>query len=143
MRKLLIIAMLLAVCACKTSQETTSVRTIKITNFTEYTIVFSNIDNGGDDRFWPDACITLRPGEFYRQTNYEIQRNTSVVYVPLAMDVECNGRTVRITSELTITHNPCILGNWYYIDSYTTHGPGIHYEFEIMREDIENWFPSE
>ena len=131
---------ILMMCSCIRSQESSSVRHVKIVNSTEFELTFSDIDNGGDPRFYPQSSFTLKPREEYSQSQNNINPKESVVYCPISMTLECNGKSIHFTRESDITKNPCNMQNWYHLDNFSVYGPGIHFDFEIFDEDLETWF---
>lgn len=130
-------------CSCIKSQKSSTVRTVKIINETSYELIFSEIDNGGDVRLWPQTGFTLQPNEEYYQCSNQIYKDTPVILAPVSMKLECNGKTVVFSQKSTFEKNPCNWKHYYELDNFSVYGPGIHYELYIWNEDIEKWFPGE
>ena len=134
---LLLISLLFS---CKRSQESSPVRVVRIENSSSYDLVFTDIDNGGDTRFWPQTSFTLKPNEEYFQSCNITDKHQAFVLIPLSMTIECNGKSVHFTRESTFEKNPCVLDHYYKLDNFSVYGPGIHFKFFIADSDIEKWF---
>ena len=140
MKKLVILLSALALCSCiKPTQESSGIRTVRLTNVSGYTLVFTNIDNGGDGSLWPESSFTLQPGEYYLKEIWDYDKKTSATIAPLAMDIEFDGQVIHLSRETGVSDNPCLLDHWRKIDKFTTHGPGIHYEFTVTDSVLAGW----
>ncbi|MBR3744462.1 MAG: hypothetical protein IKN31_05065 [Bacteroidales bacterium] len=141
MKKILLsLLLVLPLCSCIRSQESSPAREVWIENISSYDLVFTEIDNGGDTRFWPQTSFTLKPYEEYRQSYNLTDRYQSFVLIPLSMTIECNGKSIHFTRESGYEKNPCILEHYYKLDNFSVYGPGIHFRFNISDEDLQKWF---
>jgi len=114
--------------------------TVRIINGTEQTLVFSHIDNGGDARFYPVDHFTLGPNETYIQSQGRIGSYDPIVIAPVSMDIDWNGKSIRINSNSSLERNPCNADHWWHYSNIKKYGPGVIFEFEIMDADLEQWF---
>lgn len=143
--KKLVFALLtvLMICSCIRSQKSSPTRTVKLINETDYVLSFSEINNGGDSRFWPETEFTLQPHEEYYHVNNEMQKNEPAYFTPLSMTMECNGKSIHFTQESDFERNPCVFSHYQKLDNFSKYGPGIHYVFDITNDDIDQWFGKE
>lgn len=132
--------LILSLCCCIRSQESSPLREVQIENDSSYDLVFTDIDNGGDTRFWPQTSFTLKPRDEYWQSYSLTDKYQSFVIIPLSMTVECNGKSVHFTRESQYEKNPCILSHYYKLDNFSRYGPGIHFKLFIFDEDLHKWF---
>ena len=131
---------ILPLCSCIRSQESSLVRVVRIENSTSYDLVFTDIDNGGDTKFWPQTSFTLKPHEEYLQSYSLTDKYQPFVLIPLSMTIECKGKSVHFTRESSYEKNPCVLGHYNKLDNFSKYGPGIHFKFDIRDEDLKKWF---
>lgn len=113
---------------------------VMIINESSYTLAFSNINNGGDARFYPHSSFTLPSGETYQQEQHGIGSYDPIVIAPVSMTLECNDRSIDISGESQIERNPCISNNWRHYSNRHKYGPGVFFDFIISDTDIDNWF---
>ena len=143
MKKLLFAITILFLCSCQMDKEAFDDVYIEIENNTDYTLVFSNINNGGDARFYPKSTFTLKPQEKYSQEQHNIGSSDPFVIAPVSLSLECNGRSINISNKDKLERNPCIPENWWRFSNKRKYGPGIHFNFIIVNSDIDNWFGKE
>ena len=129
--------------SCVKSQKSSPVREVKISNESSYELVFTDIDNGGDPRFWPQTSFTLKPHEEYSQICYNTPKDEPFRLTPVSMTLQCNGKTIHFSGASEYEKNPCVVSHYYELDNFSQYGPGIHYVLYIFNEDIEKWFPGE
>ena len=132
--------LVLPLCSCIRSQESSLVRVVRIENSSSYDLVFTDIDNGGDTRFWPQTSFTLKPHEEYLQSYKLTDRYDPFVLIPLSMNIECNGKSIHFTRDSGYEKNPCILSHYNKLDNFSKYGTGIHFKFIISDEDLQKWF---
>ena len=98
MKKILVsLLCVLLLNSCITSQKSSSVREVRITNESSYELVFTDIDNGGDPTFWPQTSFTLQPHEEYSQICYNIPKDSPYRLAPVSMTLECDGKTIHFS----------------------------------------------
>jgi len=141
MKRIFVLAFVAALFwSCLVDREKYDDVTIKLINETEQTLVFSNIDNCGDIRFYPENSITLKPYESYSQTQRHIGNYDPIIIAPAAMTVECDGKNISINYDTELDRNPCRAENWRRYSNISKYGPGVFFEFSIHQEDLEKWF---
>lgn len=144
MKKIVVIAFVATLFwSCNVDREKYDAVTIKLINKSEQILVFSNIDNGGDTRFYPTNSFTLNPHETYSQTQWNIGSYDPIVIAPSSMDIECDGKRISISFDSDIARNPCKAEDWWRYSNFSKYGPGIFFEFDIMKEDVKLWFGTE
>ena len=144
MKKILVsLLCVLLLNSCITSQKSSSVREVRITNESSYELVFTDIDNGGDPTFWPQTSFTLKPHEEYSQFCYKIPKDSPYRLAPVSMTLECDGKTIYFSGASNYEKNPCDVADYYELDNFSKYGPGLHYQFIISDEDIEKWLSAE
>ena len=141
MKKYAIIALFaLLFCSCTVDREKYDRVTVRLINNSEQTLVFSNIDNGGDSRFYPVNSFTLNPGEVYSQSQDHIGSYDPIIISPVSMDIEWDGKSFSLNYDSDIKRNPCKADNWRRYSNQRKYGPGVFFEFEVFQEDLEQWF---
>jgi len=128
-----------SLCSCKWDKEEFNDVIVKLNNETDYTLVISNIDNGGDSRFYPESSITLNPYDTYSQTLKRISSNEPINIAPVSMTIEYNGQSINLNSEMDIKRNPCRAEDWIRYSNFSKFGSGVFFAFDIRKEDLENW----
>jgi hypothetical protein len=140
MKKYLLAISILILCSCQMNKDSFDDVYVEIENLTDYTLVFSNIDNSGDARFYPNSSFSLKPQEKYSQELHNIESFDPLFIAPVSLCLECNGRSINISNKDKLERNLCVPENWTRFSNKRKYGPGIHFNFIIMNSDIDNWF---
>ena len=141
MKKILYIFLAVTLfCACQRDKVNDDVVTVKIVNLSTKTLVFSNMENGGDFRFYPESTITLMSGETYSRTQNNIGNYDPIIIAPVAITIECDGKGISVDSKDDLERNPCRIENWNRYSNKSKYGPGVFFDFVISDSDLEKWF---